>query len=124
MSGRIRMVLPRAVKFASLILWLSLLAPAAMAQDKQVPDVAPPSQSTPAASPAQPAPAPPAQTAPATTPPPPSAAALRKPEELEALVAPIALYPDNLLSLTLMASTYPLDVVTADRWAKENKKLK
>jgi len=49
---------------------------------------------------------------------------LLKPEQLDALVAPIALYPDNLLSLVLMASTYPLEVVQADRWAKENKNLK
>jgi hypothetical protein len=54
----------------------------------------------------------------------PSNEQLLKPEELDALVAPIALYPDNLLSLVLMASTYPLEVVVADRWAKENKKLK
>lgn len=47
-----------------------------------------------------------------------------KPEELEQLVAPIALYPDNLLSEILMASTYPLEVVEADRWVKENKSLK
>jgi len=49
---------------------------------------------------------------------------LLKPEQLDALVAPIALYPDNLLSLVLMASTYPLEVVQADRWVRENKKLK
>ena len=49
---------------------------------------------------------------------------LLKPKQLDALVAPIALYPDNLLSSVLTASTYPLDVVMADRWAKENKKLK
>jgi hypothetical protein len=47
-----------------------------------------------------------------------------KPEELEALVAPIALYPDTLLAEALMASTYPLEVVQADRWAKANKNLK
>jgi len=47
-----------------------------------------------------------------------------KSEQLDALVAPIALYPDNLLSLVLMASTYPLEVVQADRWMKENKNLK
>ena len=47
-----------------------------------------------------------------------------KPEELDALVAGIALYPDTLLSLVLMASTYPLEVVQADRWATENKNLK
>src|SRR3974377_477167 len=49
---------------------------------------------------------------------------LLKPGELDALVAPIALYPDTLLSLVLMASTYPLEVIQADRWAKENKNLK
>src|SRR5262245_61547204 len=49
---------------------------------------------------------------------------LLKPEQLDALVAPIALYPDNLLSLVLMASTYPLEVVQADRWVTEHKKLK
>src|SRR6185312_13420042 len=49
---------------------------------------------------------------------------LLKPEELEALVAPIALYPDALLSQILIASTYPLEVVQADRWVTENKKLK
>ena len=49
---------------------------------------------------------------------------LLKPEELEALVAPIALYPDTLLAQILMASTYPLEVVQAERWANENKNLK
>ena len=49
---------------------------------------------------------------------------LLKPEELDALVAPIALYPDTLLSLVLMASTYPLEVVQAERWTEANKKLK
>jgi hypothetical protein len=38
---------------------------------------------------------------------------LLKPGELDALVAPIALYPDTLLSLVLMASTYPLEVIQA-----------
>src|SRR5215471_2606801 len=46
------------------------------------------------------------------------------PEEIEQLVAPIALYPDDLVSQILMASTYPLEVVEADRWAKQNKNLK
>ena len=44
--------------------------------------------------------------------------------ELDALVAPIALYPDALLAQILMASTYPLEVVQAERWAKANKSLK
>src|SRR5215469_7112279 len=56
--------------------------------------------------------------------PPQSDQTLLKPEQLEALVAPIALYPDALLANMLAASTYPLEVVEADRWAKENKKLK
>ncbi|WP_250491113.1 DUF3300 domain-containing protein [Caballeronia sp. INML2] len=46
------------------------------------------------------------------------------PEELEALVAPIALYPDSLLSQVLMASTYPLEVVHAARWVKDHPNLK
>jgi hypothetical protein len=49
---------------------------------------------------------------------------LLKPEKLDALVAPIALYPDTLLAEVLMASTYPLEVVQAERWATENKDLK
>lgn len=47
-----------------------------------------------------------------------------KPEELEQMLAPIALHPDALLSQILMASTYPVEVVEADRWAKTNKSLK
>ena len=42
-----------------------------------------------------------------------------KKEELAQLLAPIALYPDDLLTNVLMASTYPLDVVQAARWRKE-----
>src|SRR3974390_2499317 len=49
---------------------------------------------------------------------------LLKPEELDALVAPIALYPDTLLAQVLMTSTYPLEVVQADRWVSDNKNLK
>jgi hypothetical protein len=54
----------------------------------------------------------------------PPGAELLKPEQLEALVAPIALYPDELLANVLAASTYPLEVVQADRWLKERKTLK
>ena len=60
----------------------------------------------------------------ATTPPPQPDQVLLKPEQLEALVAPIALYPDELLANVLAASTYPLEVVQADRWLKERKSLK
>jgi hypothetical protein len=47
-------------------------------------------------------------------------------QELDQMLAPIALYPDDLLSNVLIASTYPLDVVAADRWRREpaNAKLK
>jgi len=47
-----------------------------------------------------------------------------KQEELDQMLAAIALYPDALLSQILMASTYPLEVVQADRWKKQNKDLK
>ncbi|HET6564955.1 MAG TPA: DUF3300 domain-containing protein, partial [Xanthomonadales bacterium] len=44
-------------------------------------------------------------------------------DQLEQLVAPIALYPDTVLTQVLMASTYPLEVVEADRFMKKNKGL-
>lgn len=44
--------------------------------------------------------------------------------ELESMLAPIALYPDALLSQLMMASTYPLEVVEAARWRKQNASLK
>jgi hypothetical protein len=47
-----------------------------------------------------------------------------KKEELEQLLAPIALYPDSLLTQMLMASTYPLEIVQADRWVRAHKDLK
>ena len=59
-----------------------------------------------------------------TTPAPAAGDQLLKPEQLDALVAPIALYPDTLLSLVLQASTYPLEVVQGARWVDENKSLK
>src|SRR6202012_4028936 len=49
---------------------------------------------------------------------------LLKPEQLEALVAPIALYPDALLANMLAEATYPLEVVEADRFVKDKKALK
>ena len=45
-------------------------------------------------------------------------------QELDQMLAPIALYPDSLLSQILMASTYPLEVVEAARWSKTNPNLK
>jgi hypothetical protein len=44
-------------------------------------------------------------------------------EELDSILAPVALYPDSLLSQVLMASTYPLEVVQAQRWTDANKSL-
>jgi hypothetical protein len=43
--------------------------------------------------------------------------------ELDALVAPIALYPDQLLAQVLMASTYPLEIVMAARFVQQNPTL-
>jgi hypothetical protein len=47
-----------------------------------------------------------------------------KAEEIDQLVAPIALYPDDLLAQILMASTYPIEIVEASRWRKANPDLK
>ncbi len=44
-------------------------------------------------------------------------------DQLEQLVAPIALYPDALLAQILMASTYPLEIVEADRWMRNQPEL-
>ena len=67
-----------------------------------------------------------AQAPPPTAPPPAAAPGAKtfSQQELEQLVAPIALYPDALLAQTLMASTYPLEIVTAERWVKANPGLK
>jgi hypothetical protein len=43
--------------------------------------------------------------------------------ELDRLLAPVALYPDSLLSQVLMAATYPADVVEAARWSRANAHL-
>src|SRR4029077_13716583 len=64
------------------------------------------------------APPPVTDTAPApaaSTPAAPTAPALTQ-AQLDQLLAPIALYPDQLLGQVLMASTYPLEVVMAARW--------
>jgi hypothetical protein len=45
-------------------------------------------------------------------------------QQLDDLVAPIALYPDPLLSQVLVASTYPLEVVQAQQWLQRNGNLK
>lgn len=45
-------------------------------------------------------------------------------DQLDSLVAPIALYPDPLLSQTLVASTYPLEIIQLQQWLAKNKNLK
>lgn len=45
-------------------------------------------------------------------------------DQLDSLVAPIALYPDPLLTQTLVASTYPLEIVQLGQWLEQNKGLK
>src|SRR5262252_7520742 len=42
------------------------------------------------------------------------------PDQLDSLVAPIALYPDNLLSQVLVASTYPLEIIQLEQWLQRN----
>ena len=67
------------------------------------------------------------QGAPATQAPPPGAPvppyAQQSPEQLQQLVAPIALYPDSLVAQILAASTFPEQVVEADRWAQAHPDL-
>jgi len=53
-----------------------------------------------------------------------SKAAAGSQQEKDELLAPVALYPDALLSQVLMASTYPLEIVEAARWQKSNPSLK
>src|ERR1044071_858650 len=48
---------------------------------------------------------------------------LLSPDQLDSLVAPVALYPDPILSQVLVASTYPLEIVEAARWVKANPNL-
>jgi hypothetical protein len=93
----------KACKLLSLaVLHLSLVT-AVPAQD-----VAPPPSSQSSAPPASPAPA----------------SKAFSQQELDQLLAPIALYPDALVGQILIASTYPLETVTAERWVKENPGLK
>jgi hypothetical protein len=48
----------------------------------------------------------------------------QSPEQLQQLVAPIALYPDELVAQILAAATYPTEVVEADRWLQQHPSLK
>lgn len=65
-----------------------------------------------------------AQTQQAATAPADQSAAKLPADQLNSLVAPIALYPDPMLSQVLIASTYPLEVVQLQQWLSQNKGLK
>jgi hypothetical protein len=54
----------------------------------------------------------------------PGAPVKQSPQELQQLVAPIALYPDALVAQILAASTYPTQIVEADRWMQSHSNLK
>jgi len=64
-----------------------------------------------------------AQTQQATAPTEPAVVQL-PPDQLDSLVAPIALYPDPLLSQALVASTYPLEIIQLQQWLAQHKDLK
>ncbi len=53
-----------------------------------------------------------------------SPAAKIPPDQLDSLVAPIALYPDPMLAQVLAASTYPLEIIQLQQWLEQNKTLK
>ena len=53
----------------------------------------------------------------------PAPVALLSSDQLDDLVAPIALYPDSLLGQVLAASTYPLEIVEAQQWLQQNRAL-
>jgi hypothetical protein len=65
----------------------------------------------------------PAQAPPAGVPQQPTTQPLMPPQQLDDLVAPIALYPDPLLGQALAASTYPLELVEADQFVQQNSNL-
>jgi uncharacterized protein DUF3300 len=65
-----------------------------------------------------------ANVAPAGATPPQNQTATIPAEQLDSLVAPIALYPDPLLAQVLAASTYPLEIIQLQQWLSKNKTLK
>ena len=126
---------PIRVLAAALAVTLVVVSPSVRAQTTPAPAIE---------TPTPPAPAPSAETAtaearttappPATTaipgsetptaealpaPPPPGGAPTLRAEQLDQLLAPIALYPDALLAQILMAATYPLEIVKANRWFRD-----
>jgi hypothetical protein len=103
----------RAMVALTLALTVALAVPAGAQYPYPPPDAPPPPGALPPGMP------------PAGAPPPPPAQALYAPPQLDQMLASIALYPDPLLTALLTASTYPIEVVDADRWvsAPENAAL-
>ena len=103
----------RSARILAIRLSVASLAPGQIvAQAQQSP---PPAATQPAAV---------APTQPQAVPPPAEAAPKIPNDQLDSLVAPIALYPDPLLAQTLAACTYPLEIVLLQQWLEKNKNLK
>ena len=119
MKRRIWTLAPRALPIA---LALMLASPPLPRAQQAPPPQQPPAPRPPAPQAPQSQPAPQAQAQPAQ--PGDDDVQPFKPEELEAIVAPIALYPDPLVAQVLMASTYPLEVIQAARLMKAQPNLK
>jgi len=110
------------MQISSLVLVSIALLPFAASQD---PAPKPEAQKPEAQKPEAPKPEAPKPEAPKPEAPKPAAAsATFTAEQLEQIVAPIALHPDALLSQILMSSTYPLEIVEAYRWVQKNPSLK
>lgn len=64
-----------------------------------------------------------AQSEPQPPAPPPAQAQLLSPQDLDNLVAPVALYPDPLLAQVFAAATYPLEIVELQQWLQDHRNL-
>ncbi len=106
---------PSKALLIAVVLSAMAVSPVLLLGEAPPPDLPPPA-------PAEPAAAPPPAEPPAAGPAEP--ANVFTAEQLEQMVAPVALYPDSLLMQILMAATYPLEVVEAERWVKKNPNLK
>ena len=111
-----------ALAFAMALAMDPLLAEAQQSPAPATPAPALPERTAAPGPAATPAPAPAATAAPAEAEQPPANSFFSR-EELEKLLAPIALYPDPLLAQLLPASAYPVQIVQAQRWLDKNKAL-
>ncbi|HGK7506709.1 DUF3300 domain-containing protein [Kluyvera cryocrescens] len=109
------MTLPFKPHILALICSAGLLAASGTLYVKSRAADAPPA---PAIQPTAPAPAPAPVVEPATSAP--AAVATFTSAQIDQLTAPVALYPDNLLSQVLMAATYPSNVLQAVQWSQDN----